>query len=570
VSRRPLPAGTVLEKNIVLTGPLGEGTFALTYLAHDRALKRDCVIKEYFPLDWAQRVGLQVQPTAENARDFLHHRQRFREEAELIARVKHKNLVEVRWIFEANGTHYFVMPYYPGETLAACLKRGPISVALAVDWSKQLLDGLAAFHAVGGVHRDIKPANIYLIDGMTPLLLDFGAARSTFERNNFSIVYTPGFAPHEQLVQGQQGAYTDVYAIGAVLYRLFVDNTYWELNPPNYLANPCLQAARDDVSEALRRVVDKALAEKIEARYVDALEMRQALSIAFQPNFAQPAHSPGANTVAGMIGGGSLPEKIVPRSPVKPAGELTKSSRWPVALASLVTAVALGLWLLPGGGAKNDQSTDPSAPPSKAPEHNSTPTNTVPALPLSSIQAAERNGVPAGLWHFYDQANQTLPKPDIEVSASLSPVQSTYEEGEIVNIEFTLSAPGYVAIFVHEASGGVRAIHPSVKSGKVERYAAGHHSLREQVSFRVSPPFGKDLVHVMAFSHEQDLRLLLDLFGARDTEQYMLLRPEALARALPSLTRSLTPMLPDEKSQKPRQGSRWGQAAIAFVTQARQ
>lgn len=308
VSRRPLPAGTVLDKSIVLTRPLGEGTFALTYLALNRALNRDCVIKEYFPLDWAQRVGTQVQPFAENTQDFIHHSRRFREEAELIASVKHKNLVEVTWLFEANGTHYFVMPYYPGETLEACLKRGPISLSLAVDWTKQLLDGLAAFHAVGGVHRDIKPANIYLIDGMTPVLLDFGAARSTFGRNNFSIVYTPGFAPPEQLIQGQQGAYTDVYAIGALLYRFFVDNHYWEFRPPNYLDNPCLHVARADVPEALRRVVDKALAEKVENRYLDAIEMRQALSIAFQPEFAQnQTPSPGANTVARMIGGGSLP-----------------------------------------------------------------------------------------------------------------------------------------------------------------------------------------------------------------------------------------------------------------------
>lgn len=238
-------------------------------------------------------------------------------------------------------------------------------------------------------------------------------------------------------------------------------------------------------------------------------------------------------------------------------------TRWPLALVVLATALILGLWRLPNSE-QNNQSPGQSVP-SKAPD----PTDATAASPFSSILATEREGVPAGLWHFYDQANQMLPKPEIDVRANLTPDQSAYFEGEIVNMEFTLSAPGYVAIFVHESTGGVRAIHPSDKSGQVERYAAGIHNLRDQVNFRVSPPFGKDLVHIMVFSRIQDLRLLLGLFGASDTEQYILLRPEAFERALPALTRSLIPMRPDEKSPQPKEHSTWGQAAIPFITRSK-
>ena len=219
-----LAAGTRLEE-FEIERELGAGGFGVTYLAHDTSLDRQVAIKEYLPQAWGTRwpdggVGPRLATHAENYR---RGRERFLEEARVLARLRHPNVLQVHRVIEKRGTAYMVTEYVEGRSLEAALRTGgpwPESRVLA------LLDGLTAglepVHAAGLVHRDIKPANVMLRGDGSPVLIDFGAARQAMGQQSRAIttVLTPGYAPFEQYnTKGKQGPWTDVYALGAVAYE---------------------------------------------------------------------------------------------------------------------------------------------------------------------------------------------------------------------------------------------------------------------------------------------------------------------------------------------------------------
>ncbi len=121
-----------------------------------------------------------VYPLSESHLDnFQWGLERFLDEARLLARFRHPSIVRVHRAFEGNGTAYMVMDYEDGESLAMCLKRdGTLASEALTAMTMPLLDGLELVHEVGFIHRDIKPSNIYLRHDGSPLLLDFGSARS--------------------------------------------------------------------------------------------------------------------------------------------------------------------------------------------------------------------------------------------------------------------------------------------------------------------------------------------------------------------------------------------------------
>jgi serine/threonine protein kinase len=223
-----LPEGTQLN-SYRIQGELGRGGFGITYKALDTRLDRPVVIKEYLPQDFAARRGdLTVGPRlAGQAENFQLGLDSFLKEAQTLAKFHHPSIVPVLDFFQIpNGTAYMVMPFLEGETLAAKLDRSPggrLSEAEILSWLSPLLDGLQAIHAAGFLHRDIKPENIYLLQSGQPMLIDFGSARNALvnRSRSLSVVLTPGYAPVEQYssTATTQGPWTDLYALGAVLYR---------------------------------------------------------------------------------------------------------------------------------------------------------------------------------------------------------------------------------------------------------------------------------------------------------------------------------------------------------------
>ncbi|MHA1536742.1 MAG: protein kinase domain-containing protein [Alphaproteobacteria bacterium] len=220
-----LPNGYELEE-YHFERVLGAGGFGITYLAHEKTLKRKVAIKEFLPRDIAVRGddGTTIHPVSStDLEDYEYGLERFRDEARTLVSFRHPNIVAVHRLLEANNTAYLVMEYEEGDSLDAILKRdGALSEAEVKEFLFPLLDGLDRVHKAGFLHRDIKPANIYIRHDGSPVLIDFGAARQALgdRSGGMTAIVTTGYAPMEQYsVDGKQGAYSDLYAMAATAYK---------------------------------------------------------------------------------------------------------------------------------------------------------------------------------------------------------------------------------------------------------------------------------------------------------------------------------------------------------------
>ena len=219
-----LPPGYQLE-NYRLDAVLGHGGFGITYRASDEDLEQVVAIKEYLPREVAFRgQDSTVVPLSEGDREtFEWGLERFLDEARTLARFGHPNIVGVHRFLRANGTAYLVMDYCEGESLESMLAReGTLAPDRLEAMLVPLLNALDVLHAAGVTHRDIKPGNIYLREDGSPVLLDFGAARQALAQHSRSVtaMATPGYAAFEQYsTKGKQGPWTDIYGLGATLYR---------------------------------------------------------------------------------------------------------------------------------------------------------------------------------------------------------------------------------------------------------------------------------------------------------------------------------------------------------------
>ena len=204
---------------------LGVGGFGITYLARDTHLDKKVAIKEYLPNDLAARAPDQTVTvrSPESSEAFKWGLESFIKEARVLGKFSHPSLIQVHRYFEANDTAYFVMEYAEGTTLSAVLRHeGNLGEERLRKILFPILNGLQEVHRHGVLHRDIKPDNIMLREGALPVLIDFGAARQNLSSMTRSVmsVLTAGYAPIEQYATGgNQGPWTDLYAIGAVAYR---------------------------------------------------------------------------------------------------------------------------------------------------------------------------------------------------------------------------------------------------------------------------------------------------------------------------------------------------------------
>lgn len=238
-SLNALPPGTVL-RDYVVESELGSGGFSIVYLGRHH-LNHDWLyaIKEFLPAELAVRArdGTTVHPVNTKAKEaFDDGLRRFRDEAEQLRKFRHAPyIVSCLNYFEENDTAYLVMDYDDGLPLSEFLRQReaagrPFTEADMRAAVEPLLEGLEIVHRAGVLHRDIKPGNIFVrrSDDITgrpaqPLLIDFGAAKQNYlERHSRSHApYTPGYAAYEQVSsEGDIGPWTDIYAVGALMWRL--------------------------------------------------------------------------------------------------------------------------------------------------------------------------------------------------------------------------------------------------------------------------------------------------------------------------------------------------------------
>ena len=160
-------------------------------------------------------------------------RKKFIEEAKAIFKMNHPNIVKVHDIFEENGTAYYVMDYIDGKSLGDIVKqRGPLPEAEAVGYIRQVADALKYVHSLNRLHLDIKPGNVMVDATGHAMLIDFGASKhydmeSGENTSTLMGVNTKGYAPVEQSTQSftKFSPATDIYALGATLYKLLTGKT---------------------------------------------------------------------------------------------------------------------------------------------------------------------------------------------------------------------------------------------------------------------------------------------------------------------------------------------------------
>ena len=287
---------------------LGTGGFGITYKARDTHLDAWVAIKEYFPAEWSYRGndGATVYPNSQGqviipevqTSGYEWGLDRFLDEARVLARVRHPYVVRVRRYFRANGTAYIVMDYEEGEPLSALLRRQTLlSEQQLRGLLQEILPALEAVHEEGYLHRDLKPSNLYVRarDGCV-MLIDFGAARQSLSQRSKSVtgLVTPGYSPPEQYVtrSDRYGPWTDIYALGAVLYRCTIgkppieapDRQMWDT------LVPAREAGAGRYPAGFLAVIDKALAMHPEERFQTITEMREALAaIGFDMTIQSPA-----------------------------------------------------------------------------------------------------------------------------------------------------------------------------------------------------------------------------------------------------------------------------------------
>ena len=217
-----LPAGFRLHEYRI-DSVLGQGGFGVTYLATDVNLNAPVAIKEYMPEEIAFRTSdSSVMPNATRHRDrYQQGLESFLVEAQTLATFRHSSIVRVARFFEAHHTAYMVLDYVRGAPFKTWWpEHKAIGEKALVELLHPLLDGLAAVHAAGFLHRDIKPDNIQVRteDGRL-VLLDFGSAgKAVALADQSAVVVTPGYAPIEQYGFGEQGPWTDLYALAATLH----------------------------------------------------------------------------------------------------------------------------------------------------------------------------------------------------------------------------------------------------------------------------------------------------------------------------------------------------------------
>jgi serine/threonine protein kinase len=282
-----LAPGTRIDDYAILS-ILGEGSFGITYLAEDVNLGTRFAIKEYLPGEWAVRDSTKsVRPKSAGTRtSFEWGMDAFLKEARILASISHPSIVKVRRFFRANGTAYIVMDFIAGrrfgDVLAQEYPAGGFPARLLEPMLVALLDGLGAVHAAGIIHRDIKPDNIMMAPDGRPILIDFGAARN-FDRtlaSGMTVIMTPGYAPIEQHTSdGAQGAWTDLYSLGAVAYRAISGQAPTE--PYKRISGSVLPAAAalgaGKYPAALLGAVDWALSVHAKDRPQSARTMAKAL-----------------------------------------------------------------------------------------------------------------------------------------------------------------------------------------------------------------------------------------------------------------------------------------------------
>lgn len=253
---------------------LGRGGMGVVYLARQRSLNR--------------RVALKVLRPGE--RTFGPLVQRFLDEAQHLAQLRHPNIVSIHEVGDAAGEPYFTMDYIDGETLSAVIARGPLSPTRAVAILKQVAAAIQHAHRQGIIHRDLKPGNVLLDHAGQVFVTDFGLARNVSQESSLTqsgeLLGTPQYMSPEQ-ARGQTsliGEATDIHALGLLLFEMLARRAaFGASSPADVLVKllnqdpPPLRTLDRRIPRDLETICLKALQKSPAARYANVSAMLEDL-----------------------------------------------------------------------------------------------------------------------------------------------------------------------------------------------------------------------------------------------------------------------------------------------------
>jgi serine/threonine-protein kinase len=352
---------------------LGTGGMAKVYRGLDTNLQRAVAIKV-------------LSPTAAAQPGFA---DRVRQEARLIANLRHPNIVQVYDFGQLENYTYMVQELLAGPTLEAWMRdlaaQGtrptPEQIRTIVS---HLAGALDAAHAAGIIHRDVKPGNALWNEGGRLVLTDFGIAKqilSDMTQTQFGIVFgTPSYLSPEQAQGLPLTPACDVYSLGVVLYELIAGDVPFRGTTPMQVAMEHIQMlppplpSRPELSPLVEAVVRRALAKDPAARYGSAGELAQALDRAWAvapASTGMPAAPDIHNQVTRVwqpsVPANSPASSAAPRTPATPPTALQQSrSQPPGARLLLAVLVALLAIMLLGGGVLAARGSARTTPPAVA------------------------------------------------------------------------------------------------------------------------------------------------------------------------------------------------------------
>jgi diguanylate cyclase (GGDEF)-like protein len=285
-----LPAGATLGGMYQILHEISRGAMGVVYRAEDLGLGRPVAVK-VLRADLARDAELVA---------------RFREEAAMLAALRHENLVQVYAFGAREHDVYFVMELVEGEQLADLMQRAeesgePMAVEQVGAIVSQVAGALSVMHRVGAIHRDVKPANI-LLDRVRDraVLVDVGVAKRRGIPGEAA--GTPGFAAPESFTAGEEGPATDVYGLASTAYMMLTGLAPFGGGDVSKVIRRQLQdrpaspsKLRAELSANVDRVLLRALAPRTQDRHGSALEFADALADAFaEPPEPEPTEAAGS------------------------------------------------------------------------------------------------------------------------------------------------------------------------------------------------------------------------------------------------------------------------------------
>lgn len=543
----PLRAGTRIAE-FEIAEVVAQGGFGIVYKAWDHILERTVALKEYLPSSLANRVsGGSVVARSERYQDaFDTGMNSFINEAKLLAQFDHPALLKVYRFWQDRGTAFMVMPLYVGRTLkqnVAALQTPPDQ-----GWLIRIMDGvtqaIAIMHAEDCFHRDLSPDNIMLLeDSDQPVVLDFGAARKVISNMTqaLTVILKPGYAPIEQyaeMPEMAQGAWTDIYALGAVLYHCVKGQT-----PPasvsrfindSYQPLAGQSALLEHYESFFLAAIDTALAVKPQDRPQTIAEFRQLLHLA-------PVGSPllGADAMlsdpATRLMGGQKPA----RAPAVPAtggrSSSGKRSLW-IGLAvagAAIAGTAAFLAMRPSPQEQDAPTASTASSPGASAPTESAASATSPAPSVATSTAATPgapSAPPAPPPYSPDMALERIAAgaaADWPVEAGAKKTQVRIGEEKL---EFFVKSPqaGYVYVYMKSTDQQLSLLFPNVLD-QHNRIAAGERLSLPRASWPMvsAGPAGEDRFVVVV----SKTALNLDETGASE-ESIFLQFSERIAQAL--------------------------------------